>query len=233
VGDGDTETGEMSSSRLRNNGLSITWVALSVIFLAAQALVGHRVYNSEQQAHGDQPVAFSAYLGTGHFGEAVFENWESEFLQMGMFVILTAFLFQKGAAESKDPEKDHEPVDEDPRKHRNDPGVPGPVRRGGFALKLYENSLALTLFLLFLASFALHAVTGAREYSAEQTQHGEAAVGVMGYLASAQFWFESFQNWQSEFMSVAVLTLLSIWLRQRSSPESKPVHKAHGDTGTD
>jgi hypothetical protein len=221
------------SNPLRNNGLSITWISMALVFLLGQAVTGHRVYNSDQQQHGEQAVSFGAYLGTGHFGEAVFENWESEFLQMGMFVILTAFMFQKGAAESKDPEKDHEPVDEDPRKHRNDPHAPGPVRRGGLALKLYENSLSITLMLLFLASLALHAVTGSREYSAEQMQHGEAAVGVMGYLGSSQFWFESFQNWQSEFMSVAMLTVLSIWLRQRGSPESKPVHKPHSATGTD
>jgi hypothetical protein len=221
----------MASNTLRNNGLSITWILLFLVFMGGQALSGYKVYNEEQKQHGEQEVAFGEYLGTGHFGEAVFENWESEFLQMGMFVILTAFLFQKGASESKDPEKDHEPVDEDPRRHRGDPGAPGPVKRGGLALRLYENSLAITLFVLFLLSFALHAVTGSHEYSAEQMQHGEPAAGVMQYLGSSQFWFESFQNWQSEFMSVAVLTLLSIWLRQRSSPESKPVHKAHGDTG--
>jgi hypothetical protein len=152
---------------------------------------------------------------------------------MGMFVILTAFLFQKGASESKDPEKDHEPVDEDPRLHRDDPDVPAPVRRGGLLLKLYENSLSLALMLLFLASFTLHAVTGRQEYSAEQVQHGEQAASLVDYITSAQFWFESFQNWQSEFMSVAVLILLSIWLRQRSSPESKPVHKPHAETGND
>jgi hypothetical protein len=223
----------MSSNTLRNNGLSIAWTVLFLGFLGGQALAGHRVYNDEQRQHGEQPVAFGSYLGTGHFGEAVFENWESEFLQMGMFVILTAFLFQKGAAESKDPEKDHEPVDEDPRNHRGDPDAPGPVKRGGLVLKLYENSLSIALIALFLASFALHAVTGSHEYSAEQTQHGEPAAGVMDYVTSSQFWFESFQNWQSEFMSVAALTLLSIWLRQRSSPESKPVHKPHGETGTD
>jgi hypothetical protein len=223
----------MSSNTLRNNGLSITWILLFLVFLGGQAVAGHAVYNDEQRQHGEQPVAFGSYLGTGHFGEAVFENWESEFLQMGMFVILTAFLFQKGAAESKDPEKDHEEVDEDPRLHRGDPDAPGPVKRGGLGLKLYENSLSITLFSLFLLSLAMHAVTGAREYSAEQTQHGEPPAGVMDYLGSSQFWFESFQNWQSEFMSVAVLTLLSIWLRQRSSPESKPVHKAHSETGND
>jgi hypothetical protein len=150
---------------------------------------------------------------------------------MVMFVILTAFLFQKGAAESKDPDKDHEPVDEDPRLHRNEPDVPGPVRRGGLALKLYENSLSIVLALLFLGSMAMHAVTGRAEYSAEQVQHGEPSAGLMDYITSSQFWFESFQNWQSEFMSVATLTILSIWLRQRSSPESKPVAKPHSETG--
>lgn len=223
----------MSNNTLRNNGLSITWLLMFVVFLGGQAAVGHSVYNQEQRQHGEQTVSFGSYLGTGHFGEAVFENWESEFLQMAMFVILTAFLFQKGASESKDPEKDHEPVDEDPRRHRGDPDAPGPVRRGGLALKLYENSLAVTLFLMFLATFVLHGVTGHHEYNAEQMQHGEQAVSVMGYMGSSQFWFESLQNWQSEFLSVAVLTLLSIWLRQRNSPESKPVHKPHGETGND
>ncbi|HST63251.1 MAG TPA: DUF6766 family protein [Longimicrobium sp.] len=218
---------------LRNNGLSLVWLALFVVFLGAQAVSGHRVYNQEQQEHGEAVVGFGGYLTTGHFGEAVFENWESEFLQMAMFVILTAFLFQKGAAESKDPEKDHEPVDEDPRRHRDDPDVPGPVRRGGLALKLYENSLSLVLASLFLVSLALHAVTGRVEYSAEQVQHGGPPASLMDYVTGPQFWFESFQNWQSEFMSVAALTLLSIWFRQRSSPESKPVAKPHAETGTD
>lgn len=216
---------------LRNNGLTIVWATLFVVFLGAQAVVGHRVYNAEQQEHGEAATSFAGYLTTGHFGEAVFENWESEFLQMAMFVILTAFLFQKGASESKDPEKDHEPVDEDPRLHRHDPGAPGPVRRGGLALRLYENSLSLTLALLFLVAFVMHAVTGRQEYSAEQVQHGGEPASLMDYWTSAQFWFESFQNWQSEFMSVALLVVLSIWLRQRSSPESKPVARPHSDTG--
>ena len=216
---------------LRNNGLSLVWMLLFVVFLAAQAVSGHRVYNQEQQEHGEPVESFAGYLTTGHFGEAVFENWESEFLQMALFVILTAFLFQKGAAESKDPDKDHEPVDEDPRLHRDDPDAPGPVRRGGLALRLYENSLSLVLTSLFLASFALHAITGRAEYSAEQVQHGGPAASLMDYITSSQFWFESFQNWQSEFLAVGSLTLLSIWLRQRSSPESKPVAKAHSETG--
>ena len=123
----------MSSNTLRNNGLAITWLLLFLLFLGGQAVAGHQVYNDEQRQHGEQAVGFGAYLAPAHFGEAVFENWESEFLQMAMFVILTAFLFQKGSSESKDPEKDHEPVDEDPREHRDDPDAPWPgaARRAG------------------------------------------------------------------------------------------------------
>ncbi|HVH13236.1 MAG TPA: DUF6766 family protein [Longimicrobium sp.] len=218
---------------LRNNGLSLSWVLLFVFFLGAQAVSGHRVYNHQQQDAGEASVSFSQYLTTGHFGEAVFENWESEFLQMAMFVILTAFLFQKGAAESKDPEKDEDPVDEDPRKHRDDPRAPGPVRRGGLALVLYEHSLSLVLTLLFLGAMTMHAITGRANYSEEQVQAGKPPVSLGEYVSSSQFWFESFQNWQSEFLAVATLTILSIWLRQRGSPESKAVARPHTATGAD
>jgi|SRR5688572_20435244 len=225
----------MSNPRdvLRNNGLSLVWFGLFLVFLMGQVLTGHRVHSQDALQHGDSPDPLGSYLTSGHFGEALFENWESEFLQMMLFVVLTAFLYQKGAAESKDPEKDEEPVDEDPRKHRKDPDVPGPVRKGGLALKLYENSLSLVLGTLFLASLALHALTGVEEYNSELRDHGEPAVSVFGYAGSSQFWFESFQNWQSEFLAVGALTVLSIWLRQRGSPESKPVHAPHSKTGAD
>lgn len=218
---------------LRNNGLSLSWLLLFVLFLGAQAVSGHRVYNREQQDAGEAAVSFSHYLTTGHFGEAVFENWESEFLQMAMFVMLTAFLFQKGAAESKDPEKDREPVDEDPSRHRDDPRAPAAVRRGGLALRLYENSLSIVLVLLFLGSMTMHAVTGRANYSEEQVLSGKPPVSLGEYVTSSQFWFESFQNWQSEFLAVAMLTILSIWLRQRGSPESKAVARPHAETGAE
>jgi hypothetical protein len=164
------------------------------------------------------------------FLEATMENWESEFLQMFAYVLLTAFLYQKGSAESKDPEK-LEAVDRDPRQSRNDKNGPWPVRKGGIVLKVYENSLSIALFLLFLISFVLHAVGGAKEYSQQQTVHGEEAVTVVQYLGTAQFWFESLQNWQSEFFSIGILVLLSIFLRQKGSPESKPVDSPHSMTG--
>ena len=125
--------------------------------------------------HGQAAETFGAFLGSGDFFEAVFENWESEFLQMGSYVVLTIFLFQKGSSESK-PIGKTAPQDEDPRKHRDDPKAPWPVRRGGLWLVLYENSLLILFAVLFLGSFAGHAIGGAAAYSEEQLQHGGAAV---------------------------------------------------------
>ncbi len=216
---------------LRENGLSLTMFGLFFLFLAGQSVTGFQSYNQEQQEHKESQVGYVEYLSTGHFVEAVFENWESEFLQMGLYVLLTAFLFQKGSAESKDPDGS-DPVDEDPRGARGRQGVPGPVGRGGPALRLYEHSLTIALLGLFLLSIVLHAVGGLMQYNEEQLEHGERAVSLLGFVSTSQFWFESFQNWQSEFLAVGALAVLSIWLRQRGSPESKPVSAPHAETGS-
>jgi Domain of unknown function (DUF6766) len=187
-------------------------------------------YNDNQKEHNQPEVSYTSYLMSGHFVEAVFENWESEFLQMASYVLFTVFLYQKGSSESKTPGK-KEKADEDPRDAKNK-DTPGPVKEGGFALKLYENSLTITLFLLFLLSFLLPAIGGHDEYNKEQMEHGSSeTVSVLGYIATSRFWFESFQNWQSEYLSVGVLIVLSIYLRQRGSPESKPAASPHSDTG--
>ncbi len=204
---------------------------LFAIFLLFMSFAGERQYNEEQTDHGESTVGYVEYLTTGHFVEAVFENWESEFLQMGAYVLLTVFLRQRGSPESKTMDGD-EVVDEDPR-HADRDDAPWLARTGGVKLWLYERSLTIALFALFLLSFALHAAGGAREYSAEQAAHGGAAVGTLAYLKTSQFWFESFQNWQSEFLAVGVLVVLSIYLRQRGSPESKPVAASHAETGTE
>ena len=122
-------------------------------------------------------------------------------------------------------------MDQHAEEARDDPDAPWPVRRGGVPLALYKHSLSIVLFAMFAVAFALHAVGGAEEYSEQQRQHGGEPVSVLGYLATSRFWFESFQNWQSEFLSVAVLVLLSIWLREQGSPQSKPVGAASTDTG--
>ena len=215
---------------LRDNGLSVVMLVLFALALAGQILTGHQEYNDDQSEHGRAEIGLGEYLTTGHFVEATFENWESEFLQMAAYVMLTVFLYQRGSSESKDPDKEEE-VDRDPRRSKDKPDAPGPVRRGGLALKLYENSLFIAFVVLFLISFALHAAGGAAEYSSEQQAHGRAGVTFWQYLATSRFWFESFQNWQSEFLSVAAIVVLSIWLRQRGSPESKPVDAPHDETG--
>jgi hypothetical protein len=151
-------------------------------------------------------------------------------LQMAAYVLLTVFLFQRGSAESKDPDTADQ-VDEDPRTHQHDPAVPGPVRKGGLALTVYQHSLATALFLLFLLSFVGHALSGATHYNDEQRAHRQPTVSVLHYVGTSRFWFESFQNWQSEFLAVGTLVVLSIWLREKGSPESKPVHRAHAETG--
>ncbi|HVG30377.1 MAG TPA: DUF6766 family protein [Pyrinomonadaceae bacterium] len=215
----------------RDNGLSITMLTLFLFSLVGQSLTGQHEYNEDQREHRQPEISYSEYLSTSHFVEATFENWESEFLQMAMYVLLTAFLFQRGSSESKDPDKKAEEVDRDPLRSRAQRDAPGPVRRGGIILKLYENSLFIAFALLFLISFTLHAAGGVGEYNSGQREHGQPEITFWQYLASSRFWFESFQNWQSEFLSVAAIVLLSIWLRQRGSPESKPVDAPHGETG--
>ena len=145
-------------------------------------------------------------------------------------MLLTAYLFQRGSSESKDPDKE-EPVDADPRGSQDDPKAPWPVRRGGGWLRVYENSLLFAFLTLFFVAFALHAVGGAAAYNHEQVMNGGETVSVFQYLGTSQFWFESFQNWQSEFLALFSIVTLSIVLRQRSSPESKPVASPHYETG--
>jgi hypothetical protein len=214
------------TSRLRTifhrHGLSIVLVSLFLISMVGQTWSGWYAFNDGQREHGEPPVTLVEYLATGHFGEATFENWESEFLQMAFYVLLTAWLFQVGSSESKRPDV-IELVDLDPRDSPSKDRAPWPVRRGGLILRLYENSLSITFGLLFLLSFSLHAATGLSEFNHERIEHGERAVDVWGYVGSSQFWFESFQNWQSEFLSLAAMVGFTIFLRQRGSPESKPV----------
>ena len=214
---------------LRNNGLSIAMFVLFAVSLVGQVLAGHRVHNQDQTDHQQPTVSLPEYLTSGHFVEAVFENWESEFLQMAAFVLLTAYLYQKGSPESRKLEGEPD-LDKHPRKSKKKDS-PWPVHRGGLALTLYSHSLTIALFLLFAGSFLLHAAGGVREYNQEQLEHGSEPIGMFTYIGTSRFWFESFQNWQSEFLSVGVLIVLSVFLRERRSPESKPVAESHGETG--
>jgi len=211
------------------HGLSIVLLALFLLCMVGQIVSGWYAYNEDERAHGQPEITLPAYLATGHFGEATFENWESEFLQMAFYILLTVYLYQIGSSESKRPDM-LELVDLDPRQSPQKDRAPWPVRRGGLVLRLYENSLSLAFAALFIASLALHATTGVVHYNEERAAHGEPPVATLRYAASSQFWFESFQNWQSEFLSLAAMVTFTIFLRQRGSPESKPVDAPLWDT---
>ena len=212
---------------LRDNGLSLAFGGLFFVAIVGQAVTGRATYNGEQASHQRPELGYWNYLQSSHFAEATFENWESEFLQMAAYVLLTAILFQRGSAESNDPDQRESPKSN----HRNSARRPWPLRRGGVARKLYEHSLGLAFGIMFLLSFTLHAAAGARLYSEDQRSHGERPVSMRQYVVTSRFWFESFQNWQSEFLSILAMVGFSIFLRQQGSPESKDVESPHGETG--
>jgi hypothetical protein len=212
----------------RRNGLSIVLAVFFAIFLIGQILTGYAVHNGDREDHGLGPLSLADYLTSGHFLSAMFENWESEFLQMGMYVLLTIWLYQLGSSESKKIDEEEE-VDREPKPS---PDAPWPVRKGGIWLLLYRNSLSLAFMLLFLVSMVAHFFGSTAHFNDEQMLEGKPLVSYSEHLASSHFWFESFQNWQSEFLAVLSIVLLSIFLRQQGSPESKPVDAKHTDTGS-
>jgi Domain of unknown function (DUF6766) len=172
----------------------------------------------------------ASYLGTGHFLSALFENWESEFLQLSAYVLLTIFLRQKGSPESK-PLKGEGEEDKDPKEGRTDPRAPPLVRKGPILRWLYANSLSLALGLLFFIFFTLHLANSTQRANEEAARHGKPLISVAENLLEPEFWYESFQNWQSEFFAIGAFIVLGIYLRQRGSPESKPVTDPHDQTG--
>jgi len=215
----------------RDNGLTIVLMLLFAFSLDGQWLCGWHVTLDEAVRHGQPSLSLADYAASPEFLSSVFENWESEFLQMAAYVVLTAYLIQRGSAESENPDQD-DAVDDDPRDADRRHDVPWAVRRGGVVLKLYEHSLAIAFSLLFVGSMVGHALGGVAEYNDELRAHGEAAVSTWQYVSGSQFWFESFQNWQSEFLAMFAIVVLTIFLREKGSSESKPVAAPHAETGT-
>jgi hypothetical protein len=211
----------------RNNGLSIAFFILFILSLAGQIITGHIEHNHETEELGGNAVSFSGYLISGHFLQATFENWESEFLQMALFLVLSMFLYQKGSSESKDPDKEEE-VDREPDPRRKK--VPWPVKKGGVILSLYKHSLSYAFFLLFALSFVLHWYGSLKDYNEEQLLKGERTETAGQNIANSRFWFESFQNWESEFLSIFSIVVLSIFLREKGSAQSKPVDAPYQQT---
>lgn len=209
------------------NGLSAVFIILFLITLLAQAFTGWKEHNQELQDNHADEITLYSYLTTGHFIAATFENFQSEFLQMGLYVLLTVGLRQQGSAESKSLDEEEE-VDREPRPK---PNAPWPVRKGGLWLKLYSHSLSIVFFLLFFISWGFHFYGSWMDNNAEQLLKGKPIESIVEYVGQPRFWFETFQNWQSEFLSVLSIVVLTIFLRQKGSPESKPVDAPNMETG--
>ncbi len=199
---------------LRDNGLTIVLVTLSLLTIGGMLLTGWSVYDHELADHAANLIGLAAYAKSGHFLSSLFENWESEFLQMSAYVMLTAFLFQRGRGNCI----------EAGRRRRS---VARPCRRfctGGVFL-LVGNRTRLP----FCAD--IHPPSAIQRRGGKRRRRDAWPANSAEHLVSAQFWFESLQNWQSEFLSTAVIVVLSIFLRFRGSPESKPVAAPHAQTG--
>ena len=216
---------------LKDNSLTLVLLLLFAGSIVGQWLAGWHVAIEDAVRHGAVAPSLLHYTVSPEFLSSVFENWESEFLQMSAYVVLTAILIQRGSAESKDP--DGPPRDADLAAQAMKPGAPAILRKGRLARALYARSLGIVLFILFLLSFLMHWTQSAKAAAQEAAEHGEAALSTIAYLGDPQLWFESFQNWQSEFLSTAVLVVLSIFLRQRESPESKAVAAPHAHPGAE
>ena len=209
-----------------NNSLSIVLFALFFVFTVGMSVAGWQAANSEAATHNQSQQSYGQYIVSGDFIEGIFENWESEFLQMWALVGLTIWLRQKGADDSK-PLRGKTPQDTSSR-YSIVRSTNWAQRKKAIKRAVYSRSLSLALLAMFIVSFSLHAAGGAAKYNqAAQSHNDQSRVNIIGYMGTSQFWYESLQNWQSEFLAIGVLLLLSIKLRQRGSPESKPVGKRY------
>jgi hypothetical protein len=219
---------------LRHNSLSLVFLALFLAAVAFQAVAGHADFNEDQDRHGDPRVSFGRYIVSSEFGTAVMENWQSEYLQFALFALLTVWLLQRGSPESKQLDQQGRESDEEQKVGPHaDEESPRWAKVSGIRRKIYENSLLLVMGALWLGSWCAQSVTGVTEYNSERLDHHEDPVSWAEYLTRADFWEKTLQNWQSEFLAVGSMAILAVYLRQRGSPESKPVGAPHHATGVE
>ncbi len=217
---------------VKENSLGLFFGTIFLLALGGQAMVGHYVFNHEQAEHGDKSISFFTYITSSDFGQAVMENWQSEYLQFLLFALGTIWLLQRGSPESKELHKAGQESERDQKLGRHSsPKSPLWARVGGWRTAIYSNSLMIVMGLIFLGSWAAHSLTGWNVYNADQVDHGEEKVSWLQYIGSAEFWEQTLQNWQSEFLAVGSFAVFAIYLRQRGSPESKPVGAPHDATG--
>lgn len=219
---------------LRENSLALVFLALFLTALLFQAIAGHAAYNQEQASHMEPEVSFWRYVTSSSFAVAVMENWQSEYLQFTLFIVLTVWLFQKGSPESKELGSRGRESDAEQRVGRHaHVDSPAPAKRRGLGRTLYANSLLIAMGAIWVASWLAQSLTGVVEYNAEQAEHHQAAIGWLEYLGNPSFWERTLENWQSEFLAVGSMAIFAVYLRQRGSPESKPVGAPHDATGVE
>src|SRR4051812_12261940 len=219
---------------LRDNALTLFFLALMLGALAGQALTGHAEFNGQQLAQGGQPVSLAAYLTSSDYAVDVAENWQSEYLQFFLYIFVTVWLIQRGSPESKSPGDSGTESDARQKTGRHAAAdSPAWARVGGLRGAVFARSLGLLMGVFFLLSWLAQSIAGRAAYNAQQFAQYEDAVSWIGYVTTADFWNRTLQNWQSEFLAIASMAALSIYLRQRGSPESKPVGSAHTATGVE
>jgi hypothetical protein len=219
---------------LRENSLSIVFGLIFLGSLIGQAFVGHGLFNEEQLLHHGDPITLGRYITTSEFAADVAENWQSEYLQFTLFILGTVWLLQRGSPESKELDKAGLQSDEEQKigRHATEHS-PRWAKVGGLRTALYSNSLLVVMTALWLGSWFAQSVAGWSAYNADRLDHQAATVSWLGYLGTNDFWDRTLQNWQSEFLAVGSMAILSVYLRQRGSPESKPVGSPHESTGVE
>jgi hypothetical protein len=219
---------------LKHNGLSVFFLALFLAALVLQAVAGHADLNENQDRHGDPHMSLGRYVLSSEFGTAVLENWQSEYLQFTLFILMTVWLLQRGSPESKELHKAGRESDEDQLvgKHakRNSPAW---AKVEGLRRTIYENSLLIVMAVIWIGSWLAQSLTGVSQYNTERLDHHQLPVSWFDYLGRPDFWEKTLQNWQSEFLAVGSMAILAVYLRQRGSPESKPVGASHSATGVE
>jgi Domain of unknown function (DUF6766) len=218
---------------IREQSLSLFFLALFLVTLVGHSIAGQHAYNAEQLAHDSAPLSYWRYLVSSDFGASVLENWQSEWLQFIVFAVATVWFVQKGSSESKPPEDAGLESDEQQQvgEHAG-PRAPRWARVNDWRRRMYDNSFLIAMTSIFLSSWLVQSLTSRNEFNAQQAEHGDRALSWLQYVANADFWERTLENWQSEFLAVGTMVVFTIYLRQRGSPESKPVGAPHDETPT-
>jgi uncharacterized protein DUF6766 len=217
---------------IREQSLTLFFLAIFLAALVGQAIAGHILHNEQALAHHGHEMSFTRYLVSSDFGNAVMENWQSEYLQFMLFMLATIYLLQRGSPESKELDQEGRESEEEQRvgEHAREDS-PEWAKPRGVRTFVYSNSLLIVMSIIFFGSWFAQSVTGWTTYNADQVDHHQATVSWLGYVGSADFWEATLQNWQSEFLAIGSFAAFTVYLRQRGSPESKPVGAPHDATG--